>query len=204
MRKIPYTKSGMSILIFEIRRLISYMSPANRGNLAYFIMHLKRITDRQHITEMSPNALAVIFANIIFKTSCTCSSSIPVSPLVNGKSLSSSVNSVLSFVDTDGDEPQSPALTNLCHTHFPTFKNRMINTIKRHSYEDIIHRAAQQMADATVPSPRFVVSKEDPQSGQQNLMTNINKNGQVVIVLDVTFKIRIIELMICHANEIFA
>lgn len=66
VRKVPYTQSGMAILIFELRRLVSYLSPVFRNNLAYLIYHFKRIVDRQNITEMSANALGISFANIIF------------------------------------------------------------------------------------------------------------------------------------------
>ena len=66
VRKIPYTQSGLAILIFELRRLVSYLNPANRNNLAFLIFHFKRIVERP-IVEMSANALGIAFANIIFK-----------------------------------------------------------------------------------------------------------------------------------------
>ena len=67
VRKVPYTQSGMAILVFELRRLVSYLSPPNRNNFAYLIFHFKRIVERP-IIEMSANSLGIVFANIIFKT----------------------------------------------------------------------------------------------------------------------------------------
>lgn len=69
VRKVPYTQSGMGIFVFEIRHLLSYLSASHRNNLAYLIGHFKRIVDRQPLTEMSANALAMVFANIFFKES---------------------------------------------------------------------------------------------------------------------------------------
>ncbi|KAH9414970.1 Rho GTPase-activating protein 45 [Cleaved into: Minor histocompatibility antigen HA-1] [Dermatophagoides pteronyssinus] len=67
VRKIPYTQSGIAILVFELRRLVGCLTITYRNNLAYLIYHLKRIADRQHITEMTANSLAIIFSSIIFR-----------------------------------------------------------------------------------------------------------------------------------------
>ncbi|KAI2809112.1 Rho GTPase-activating protein 29 [Blomia tropicalis] len=67
VRKVPYTQSGLAILIFELRRLMSYLSPSYRKNLTFLIYHFKRIVDSQNITEINANALGMTFANIIFK-----------------------------------------------------------------------------------------------------------------------------------------
>lgn len=67
VRKIPYTQSGIAILVFELRRLVGCLTITYRNNLAYLIYHLKRIADRQHITEMTANSLAIIFASKIFR-----------------------------------------------------------------------------------------------------------------------------------------
>ena len=67
VRKIPYTQSGIAILVFELRRLVGCLTITYRNNLAYLIYHLKRIADRQHITEMTANSLAIIYASIIFR-----------------------------------------------------------------------------------------------------------------------------------------
>nr|XP_046918524.1 rho GTPase-activating protein 45-like isoform X3 [Dermatophagoides farinae] len=146
VRKVPYTQSGIAILVFELRRLVGCLTATYRNNLAYIIYHLKRIVDRQHITEMTANSLAIVFAPIIFR-----------------------------------DE------RNIQH-EYKTGNND--NDNNNNNNNDRIKGNSLSSSSSSLM--------------KNGLSNNHNNIGTMHILLDVHLKIRVIELMICYANDIFA
>ncbi|XP_046918521.2 uncharacterized protein LOC124498768 isoform X1 [Dermatophagoides farinae] len=147
VRKVPYTQSGIAILVFELRRLVGCLTATYRNNLAYIIYHLKRIVDRQHITEMTANSLAIVFAPIIFR-----------------------------------DE------RNIQH-EYKTGSNDNDNNNNNNNNDRIKGNSLSSSSSSLM---------------KNGLSNNHNNIGTMHILLDVHLKIRVIELMICYANDIFA
>ncbi|CAG2106708.1 unnamed protein product [Medioppia subpectinata] len=66
-RKVPYTKSGAIIIIFELREVVNQL-PANHFIVVSYLMHhLKRLALHKREVETTESTLAVQFTTIIFK-----------------------------------------------------------------------------------------------------------------------------------------
>lgn len=66
-RKVPYTKSGAIIIIFELREVVNQLATNNFIVLSYLMHHLKRLTKHQREIETNESTLSIAFTPIIFK-----------------------------------------------------------------------------------------------------------------------------------------
>ncbi|XP_054168186.1 rho GTPase-activating protein 45-like [Oppia nitens] len=63
-RKVPYTKSGVIIIIFELREVVNQLPSNHFIVLSYLMHHLKRLTLHKREVEINESTLAVQFISV--------------------------------------------------------------------------------------------------------------------------------------------
>ncbi|UXI22821.1 soluble guanylyl cyclase beta subunit [Sarcoptes scabiei] len=229
VRKVPYTQTGITILIFELRRLIGCLTTTNRNNLAYLFYHFKRIVDRENITEMSANALGVVFAPIIFqKESHENLEAITGLARIDSEINSSGENDINRIILEDNDQnnliqSKNDSSDTKIETNFVANGEDHRADCSPGIIDDVVRRKffnpnpLQTFSMQTVNN-QFIENFHHHHhcSNHQSYnvfknskikhssTTNNNNNRGVKILLDVTVKIRIIELMIIYVNDLFS
>jgi len=66
-RKIPYTKDGIIIIVFELREIVNQLPSSHFCCLSYVMHHLNRISQHRRETDMTATTLAITFSPIIFR-----------------------------------------------------------------------------------------------------------------------------------------